>query len=83
MANYPRSYIYFASLLEASGIQGATTLWTSPRFFLCSSICPARIQVACQDVTIQLGIFVDFEFALERGCRHTSSPIDLLYVLFS
>ena len=54
MANYPRSYIYFASLLEASGIQGATTLWTSLRYLLCIRIYPARSQVAWQDVTIYL-----------------------------
>jgi hypothetical protein len=61
MANYPCSYIYLASLLEGSGCQGATTLWTDPGLLLCIKIYPTRIQVAWQDVTTQvyLGIFID------------------------
>ena len=86
MANYPRKYICFASLLEASGIRGAATLRTNPRFRLCIGIYPARIQVAWQDVTIYLGIFIDYIFALERGCRTPLARwigfIDSLYVLF-
>ena len=86
MANYPRSRICFASLLEDSGIQGAATLRTNPRFRLCIGIYPARIQVAWQDVTIYLGISMDYRFALERGCRTPLArwlgSIVLLYVLF-
>ena len=85
MANYPCSYICFAALLEASGIQGATTIWTNPRFLLCIGVYPTRIQVAWQDVTIYLGISMDFRFALKRGCRHTSIALATVpsYVLFS
>ena len=60
MANYPCSCIYLAPLLEGSGCQGATTVWTDSGFFLCIEIYPTRIQVACEDVTTQnyLGIFM-------------------------
>ena len=59
MANYPRSHIYLASLLETSEFQGATTVWTSLRFLLRIRIYPAYIQVVWQNVTINLGIFLD------------------------
>jgi hypothetical protein len=54
MANYPCSCIYLALLLEASGFQGATTVWTNALFHLCiTSIYPTvtHIQVAWEDVT--------------------------------
>jgi hypothetical protein len=61
MAKYPRSYIYLTSLLEGSGCQGATTVWTDPGLLLCIKIYPTRIQVVWQDITTQiyLGIFMD------------------------
>jgi hypothetical protein len=61
MANYPRSYVYFTSLLESSECQGATTVWADLGFLLCIKIYPMRIQVAWKDVTtkIHLGIFTD------------------------
>ena len=54
MANYPRSYIYLASLLEGSEYQGTTAVWTDPGFLLYIKIYPTRIQVAWQDVTTQI-----------------------------
>jgi len=61
MANYPRSCIYLAPLLEGSGFQGATAVWTNARFLLRIRIYPTRLQVAWEDVTTQiyLGIFMD------------------------
>lgn len=70
MADYPRSCIYLAPLLEASRIQRATTLWTSARYLLLTRIYPTRVQVPWQGVTIYLSVFMDLKFALERGGRH-------------
>ena len=61
MAKYPRSCIYLTSLLEGSGCQGTTAVWTDPGFLLRIKIYPTRIQVAWEDVTTQiyLGILMD------------------------
>jgi hypothetical protein len=75
MANYPRSCIHLASLLEGSKFQGATTLWTSSRYLLHIRIYSAGIQVALQDVTINLGIFMDI-WIRARTMQAISSAVD-------
>ena len=68
MAKYPRSCKYLAPLLEGSGFEGATTVWTSARYLLRIRIYPTRIQAAWDDVIIQiyLGIFVDIWIRLTK-----------------